>query len=395
MTHTFSTSPKQLLDRSCYTDENWFAKEREQFHSRTWQFACMEFDVPNPGDYQTLNIAGYPLFVMRNANGELSAWHNICRHRGTELLEGKGNTGKTIVCPYHRWTYGLDGNLRGIPDRAECFANFERGNHNLLPIGLGRFKEMVFINISDEKSETFSQWISPLSGHEWPHEISSSKLKGSDPFHYEMKCNWKVFFENAVDGYHLAYLHENTLGGPTAGANVWDIHGQNLIWYSTERDQVKNRIPKFVEDQASGSGIKTIEGADTPGYGGVYMLFPTLIIAPSPWSLTISVMRPISAERTDLLARTWVPDSWLGYKEGPESAPGYDKETKTIRSENWTQPALETSDFQTEDIWVCEKMQRSLNSPAYGVGQMASGSGGEAAIEIFQRNILDYMGQDG
>ena len=138
--------------------------------------------------------------------------------------------------------------------------------------------------------------------------------------------------------------------------------------------------------------MKTVPGAEAPGYGGVYSLFPLTLVTPSPWSLTISAIRPRSPDRTILEAKTWVPNSWLGYKESPKDAPGFDKATGLISSTNWTQPPLETGDFQTEDIWVCEKMQRSLQSPAYSVGPLAKGAGAEEPVIQFQQTLLDWMG---
>ncbi|MEO1746608.1 MAG: SRPBCC family protein [Pseudomonadota bacterium] len=388
----FPDNPKQVLPREAYTDDNWFERERASLLSKTWHLACMAFDLKKVGDFKTLDLFGFPIFVIRSSENEIAAFHNLCRHRGTELVEGSSNCGKTIVCPYHRWTYALDGRLRGLPDRAECFPDFDRDSHGLKPIGIGVFKEMVFVNLDDPGGKTFEEWIAPLRGHEWPHEISASGLKASEPFIYEIKCNWKVFHENAIDGYHLAYLHENTLGGPKASANIWECHGKSMAWYSTERDNIKNRIPVFVETQA-GIGATKVPGADEPGYAGVYLLFPTTIVTPSPWSLTISTIRPTSARTMELIAQTYVPDSWFSAREHPRQAPGYDKATNTIRSDNWTKPPLETGDFQTEDIWVCEKMQRSLASPAYSVGQLARGSGGEAALEVFQQHVATYMHQ--
>ena len=134
-----------------------------------------------------------------------------------------------------------------------------------------------------------------LEGAEFPHDIETQDLVRGDEFVYRIQCNWKVFFENAIDGYHLAYLHEHTLGGPKPELNEWVNHGKHMVWYSTERDDVRNRIPKFVEDQAAQASIATIPGADAAGYGGVYMLYPTTLITPSPWSLPISTMQPVDA----------------------------------------------------------------------------------------------------
>lgn len=133
--------------------------------------------------------------------------------------------------------------------------------------------------------------------------------------------------------------------------------------------------------------MATIPGAEDPGYGGVYMLYPLTLITPSPWSLTISTMEPIDAETTTMRATTFVADSWFGYSESPSNAEGYDKTTGLIESKNWKKHPLDTGDFQTEDIWVCEKMQRSLNSPNYEVGPLANGSGAESMLEVFQKMV--------
>lgn len=382
--------PQHLLATAAYTDPAWFARERQMLFGTAWMLAGTVNDFGNTGDYVTLNVAGHSLAVLQDGEGQLRGFHNICRHRGTELLESKGNAGKVLVCPYHRWSYGLDGSLRGVPDKTECFPDLDRSGLGLHQASVGVWNGLVFVNPSP--GQDFDAWIAPLAAHGFPHDVTDAGLKVGPEFLYKIRCNWKVFFENAIDGYHLAYLHENTLGGPRAALNAWAVHGQSMVWYSTERDGIRNRIPKFVEDQAKGSGATKIKGAEDPGYGGVYMLFPLTIITPSPWSLTVSSLEPVDAETTLLRARTWVPDSWWAAKEKLEEAPGYSAETGLIESRNWTTHPLKTGDFQTEDIWVCEKVQRSMQSPKFSVGPMAQGSGGEAMLEVFQRWVLDHVG---
>ncbi|MEP0942460.1 MAG: aromatic ring-hydroxylating dioxygenase subunit alpha [Rhizobiaceae bacterium] len=376
---------QQILPREAYIDPDWFALEHRSIFRTGFHFVGFASDLRNAGDYFTKTICGYPMIVLRDQDGTLRAFKNLCRHRGTELLEGTGNCGKTIVCPYHRWTYMLDGRLRGFPNR-DLFEEIDRAQLGLRPASIGQWKGMLFV--SPDPNSDFSQWIAPLESTAFPHDIESGDLVQGQEFVYRIKCNWKVFFENAIDGYHLAYLHEHTLGGPEPQSNEWVSHGKHMVWYSTERDGIRNRIPKFVEEQAAKSSIATIPGADGPGYGGVYMLYPTTIITPSPWSLTVSTMEPVDAATTILRAITFVANSWFRYSEGPSEAEGYDKTTGLIESKNWKKHPLETGDFQTEDIWVCEKMQRSLNSPDYSVGPLAQGTGAESPLETFQGLVL-------
>ena len=375
---------QQILPKEAYTQAEWFSCETRSLLYNAFHLIGFADDLQNPGDFITKTICGFPIIVLLDQDKAPKAFHNLCRHRGTELLEGQGNCGKTIVCPYHRWTYMLDGRLRGLPNR-DLFEEIEREKLGLKPASVGVWKGLIFASPNPESN--FDDWISPISDVAYPHDMESGKLKRGKEFVYRIKCNWKVFFENAIDGYHLAYLHENTLGGPEPGLNEWLRHGDHLVWYSTERDGVRNRIPKFVEEQVTKSPMATIPGAEDPGYGGVYMLYPLTLITPSPWSLTISTMEPIDAETTTMRATTFVADSWFGYSESPSNAEGYDKTTGLIESKNWKKHPLDTGDFQTEDIWVCEKMQRSLNSPNYEVGPLANGSGAESMLEVFQKMV--------
>ena len=112
--HVLPDRPKQLLPREAYISEAWLALEREHLFNKAWTFAGAVNALAHPGDYLTLTVGTSPLIVLRTGQGELRAYHNLCRHRGTELLEGCGQLKSTIVCPYHRWTFDLEGRLRGV-----------------------------------------------------------------------------------------------------------------------------------------------------------------------------------------------------------------------------------------------------------------------------------------
>ena len=114
-----TTLAQQLLPKEAYFSQRWFDEERKHLFDQSWIFACFETELSDGGDYVTLRYMDHPLFVVRDQEGSLNAYHNVCRHRGCEVLEGKGNTKTTIMCPYHRWTYQLDGELRGVPNEGE------------------------------------------------------------------------------------------------------------------------------------------------------------------------------------------------------------------------------------------------------------------------------------
>jgi phenylpropionate dioxygenase-like ring-hydroxylating dioxygenase large terminal subunit len=389
---TFSEHPQQQLPREAYTSDDWLAREKRDLFGKTWAFVGLTHDFKEPGDFRTVQAGPHNLIVVKDAEGALRGHHNICRHRGTELVEGCGNAGKTLICPYHNWVYNLDGRLRGVPAQNECFPDMDKKSVRLFGASVGVFRNLVFVHPEEDPDESFDDYIGDLGTVPWPHDFGDGAMKESpDDIVYELKCNWKVFYENAVDGYHLAYLHKETLGGPTHDKNMWEVFGRNLVWWSTEREGVKHRIPQFVEVAGAKSGMSTMKGADTPGYGGVYMLFPTTILTPNPWGFTISTLEPVDAGTTLLRVRNWSPKGWLSYPLRAKDIPGYDPADSRIRSSMWTQHPLDTSDFQTEDVWVCEKMQRALQSPRHEVGFLAHGTGGEAALDLFQRQVLEYV----
>ncbi|MEM8652950.1 MAG: aromatic ring-hydroxylating dioxygenase subunit alpha, partial [Pseudomonadota bacterium] len=312
------------LPKEAYTERSWFESERKAIFQDAWTFAGTIHDFKDAGDFRSVSCGASRMIVIRNKDGGLNAFHNVCRHRGAELLEGmEGNCGGVLVCPYHRWTYGLDGTLRGVPNRQECFPDLDRSGLGLLPAAFGVFKDFIFVNPNPEAD--FEQWIEPIVGKEWPHDLTASDIKEAAPLIYDMKCDWKVYVENAIDGYHLAYLHENTLGGPLPGLNEWERVGDHMIWYATE-DGVRHRLPKKIRDEYGSTG--TIESAAVTGYGGVYYLFPNTLIVPTPYGMSVSSLVPSEAGRCKMNVRHWV-GPWQS-KDERKYIPGYDKSTGTI-----------------------------------------------------------------
>ena len=203
---TMPNNPAQQLPREAYVSDAWFEREKKELFSRTWAFAGVLMDYPNAGDFKTVQIGNHSIIVVKDADGELRAFHNVCRHRGTELLEGCGNAGKTIICPYHNWAYNLDGRLRGVPAQRECFPNMDKKSIALYKASVGVFNNLVFVHPEENPSEPFENWVANLESVPWPHDLASSEMEENpDDIVYELNCNWKVFFENAIDGYHLAY----------------------------------------------------------------------------------------------------------------------------------------------------------------------------------------------
>ena len=371
------------LPRDAYTSPEWYTAEQTDFFATTWVFAGIASDFQNPGDYMSVQSGAFPLAVLKLKDGSLAAYHNICRHRGTTLLEGSGNAGKSLVCPYHRWTYTLDGRLKGAPNMAECFPDLDRAKLSLKPASVGEFQGLVFVNA--DPGADFKTWIDPLREAAWPHDLSAKDMSEGVALTYEMKCDWKVFVENAIDGYHLAYLHETTLGGPMPDRNIWERRGNHLLWYAIDADNTRHSLPAKSRKEYKKYRTKLIKSASKSGFAGVYHLFPTTLITATPYSFSIASLTATSVGTCRMDVRQWVGPGQS--KDERKYIPGYDAKTNIISSDNWTKPAMETGDFQTEDVWICEKIQRGLNSPAFERGPLAKGAGAEDPIGWFHEAI--------
>lgn len=393
--------PTQLLPKETYYDPAWLDRERRELFDQSWLYACTEAMVPNPGDYHVCNLMGQSLFVVRDSGGSLRAFHNLCRHRGCEVLEGTGNAGQSIRCPYHRWTYGLEGHLRAVPNERECFDALPREGLGLLPASAGAYRGLVFVNPSPSPKDDFSAWIANLDDHGWPHRFDDGSLEFVGESVYEMKCNWKVFYENAIDGYHLGYLHDKTLGQLYPSRNLWELVGRNHVWYSTEREGPPQASPKLVADGAKGHGARMIEGqTEEAFYPGVVMLFPLTTLSPNPYGFSVSTLEPVHSELTNLRVHTWAPprpgdgrrSDGNGAKSKADKRGSYIlRSEQPVRLADLDGHPLESGNFQLEDMWIVEKVQRNLHSPHFQVGPMAQGAGAETPLAEFQRQVLNFV----
>lgn len=196
------------MPKSLYTSAEFLEQEQNHVFSKDWLSAGRADALPNPGDYLTMEIAGEPVIVLRDRDGQLRAMSNVCRHRMSTLLEGRG-TVKSIVCPYHAWTYNLDGSLRGAPAMA---ANDSFCRDKIALPGL-RCEEwlgwiMVSLNPDAPDLKTSLQDVENLVGY---LDMASYRETFRETFRWN--TNWKVLAENFMESYHLPVCHSGTIGG--------------------------------------------------------------------------------------------------------------------------------------------------------------------------------------
>jgi phenylpropionate dioxygenase-like ring-hydroxylating dioxygenase large terminal subunit len=362
------TRAEQLLPKECYFSDAWFEREHQELFSRSWTFACVVQDIPNAGDYKAVQINRYAMFVVRTRDGSIRAYHNTCRHRGTTIFEKDGNCRHGIVCPYHAWTYNVDdGSLRGLPK-----------------------KDLAFPGLKMEELSLHEMWLGGMKDtHMWPHSLDG--LSEKRPVRYDFGANWKAFCENAMDGYHLSYLHDKTLMGPDIEDQRWDAVGRHWVTFANPES-----------DARMDSHFTRIPGVDTSKpYPVVYQFFPNSGVLSSPIFFSAYTIVPVGPEQCYLELRTWMmprekqDPAKKSAKPSSTSGHGYimDDGKRYISIDTLSCHAMETLDFQIEDMWVCEQQQKALHSPMMSVGPMADV--GETALTWFQANILDYVPLEG
>ena len=207
------------LPAVAYTSEAFFTLERARLFPRAWVFAGFVHELPRPGDVVPVTVAGQPVFLVRDAGGRIRAFHNVCRHRCLKLVDERGNVGRTIRCPYHSWTYGLDGTLHVAPyfggrDPRAVPDGFDRGRHGLMPVRSATWHDWIFVNL-DDSAPPLEEFVTPLR----------DQLGGLDlaRMHHlvtidlgEVAANWKLLMENFIEPYHVQFVHSTTTEQPLA-----------------------------------------------------------------------------------------------------------------------------------------------------------------------------------
>jgi len=197
----------RIVDNRVYTDPAVLDAEVERIFERVWLFACHETEIPGGGDFVTMDLAGTPVIVNRDAEGRIRAFCNTCRHRGSLVIEeGRGHC-SAFRCPYHFWVYSLEGDLVGIPgEEAYDGTGFVKEDFPLVSLPCESIFGLVFVNLDDDP-EPLANWIGAdlIDVLRRPLGLGEYEVFAIDSD--ALAVNWKVFAENARDGYHVPFVH--------------------------------------------------------------------------------------------------------------------------------------------------------------------------------------------
>lgn len=279
------TDRQRVVPASRYWDPEFLALERRQVFSKAWIAVGPQRWVRESGDYFTVDDLGQALIIVRGKNGALSALVNSCRHRGTRILEGRGNV-PAIRCPYHDWKYSLDGRLRHVP-RHEGFEAFDREDHGLRRVRVDTFAGFVWVNLQPDAPDLRST----LNGID--EEIAPYALEDMVPIQekiWTVKCNWKAVLDNATESYHLNAVH---------GQSV-DKHVDERAEFKTYGDHYRLTLEIAGYDWVDRLNERTARGGPYSKRQmralHKYVIFPNFLMNVLPYHFTVFQVTPIDPD---------------------------------------------------------------------------------------------------
>ena len=330
-----------MLRVDLYCGEEALRTDRAQVLRRTWQFIGHETMVPDPGDYLAEEIGGAPVVLVRNAEGDLAAFHNVCRHRaGALVADGVGNCGEAFTCRYHGWRYALDGRLRQATDFG-ALPGFDPRQYGLFPARVETWQGLVFVNL-DLAAAPLAEALGPLDG--------ADPLPGFpliERRNHSLACNWKTYVENYLEGYHLPMVHPEFDTDVVVADYKTEIDGQVIFASAPARD--------------------------TSSYAGTWAwLWPNLALNIYRHGYMIERMTAVGPEETRLDYFYFFDPARAG-----ELA-----------------EMFKVSDLVTaQDKQVCEEVQRNLRTGIYRGGVLSPKH--EQGVSWFQARVAEAHGEPG
>ena len=343
-TKTLAVDAKSLPQKYFISPEI-FADEHVKIFSKQWLLVGHQRQVPEAGDYFVQDVNRESLILIRDKDREIHGFFNVCRHRGTRLCEDKSGHLSAIQCPYHAWTYGLDGRLIGASHMDEI-DGFDKADYPLHSVNLGVWEGFIFVNLASD-AMPLEKWFAPLKG-KFSH-WNMSILQPAKRITYDVRANWKLMFENYSECYHCPGVHpqlqkvspydsaENDLReGPFLGGFMKINPGKSLT----------------MSGDACAAFVGKIENLQQVFY---YSIFPNMFLSLHPEYVMVHQLWPQSPERTMMVC------DWFFHPDAFE------------RNDFNPQDAIEFWDMTNKQDWhVCELSQQGIASRAYEPGPYSS-----------------------
>ena len=338
------------IPSSYYTAAGVLAEEQRKIFATTWQLAGSSDRVREPGQFFTTTLAGEPLLIVRGSDSVLRALSNVCRHRAGPVAKGEGKR-PVLQCGYHGWTYSLDGRLATTPefDGVQCF---ERSSVALPQFRIEEWHGLAFVTL-DPSAPSLGEFLAGLSSDMPGHDHSGFRLAARK--NWEIDCNWKVYVDNYLEGYHIPIVHPGLF--------------RELDYPNYRTETRKNYSIQFAPTKRA-DRIRTTSGDSEVRY---FWLYPNLMLNVYPDNFSTNLIVPLGHNRTMTVFEWFFRD--------PDDPKTRSELAETIAF---------SDEIQLEDIGICEAVQRGLGSSTYTSGRYSPQR--ENGVHHFHRLYARDMG---
>ncbi len=296
----------RAMPKSVYVSEAFFEQERERIFKRDWFCVGRTDAYSKPGDYFTFDLAGQPILIIRGKDRKLRAMANVCRHRMSKIVEGRGNT-RSLVCPYHGWTYNLDGQLRGAPGMRRNTA-FQKTDYRLPEIRLEEWLGWVLVTLNPE-APPVSTLLTEVEEMVGDYRMENYRQAFFEVF--EWNTNWKVLAENFMESYHLPVCHAKTIGGVSRVDEVECPDGREAFNYHTLQ-----KDPEFTLSVAHPNN--SILKGERRFTTYLLAIYPSMLITLTPGYFWYLSLYPVSPGKVRIFFGGGMSEEFANDPDGPK-----------------------------------------------------------------------------
>ncbi len=319
-----------------YFDARIAQLERDSVFASNWQVVGRLDQVKEPGQFLTIDVNGEPLLVVRSDDGQLRAFYNVCRHHAAAVATESAGCAKQFRCPYHGWTYGNDGSLKGMVE-FEGVCNFDRRDNGLVPIRVGSWENFVFVNL-DGKSATLSDFLGKVPSLTAPLK-QAENLHYFDRRIYTLNCNWKVYVDNYLDGgYHVPHAHKGL---------------SSVVEYTKYTIQNFERSCLQSSPLDASAAADSAIGATRQGHAFYLWVYPNFMINAYSGVMDTNLVLPLGVDKCAVIFDYYFAD------------------TSAAAAQQHHDSIAVSEKVQDEDMAICDSVQRGLASRAYVAGRLS------------------------
>lgn len=352
-------SRAETLPARWYTEPEFLNQEAEKIFYKTWQPVGRVEDVMRVGDFFSCEVLDQPLVITRNNEGDLRAFYNVCPHRAAVVAHGRGNR-KSLQCKYHGWTYDLNGRLLRAPE-FEGVKNWDADAVCLRPVRVETWGPWVFVNL-DPAAAPMAGVYGDIAGEIAAAGFNLSAMRLVERRDYLIDCNWKVYVDNYLEGYHLPIAHP----GLFREVDYDQYRVETYRYYSKQHAPIRDVDAGEARDRRY---ARSGEGEADALY---YWVFPNVMLNVYLDNTSINIIIPLGHDKT-LTVFEW-------YFEAPGTGEGWESMQQIIAF---------SDEIQQEDIELCEWVQRGLNSRAYETGRFSVLR--ENGVHHFQSLVHEFL----